>query len=266
MKLVALRPISTALGTIGTAQTFYADETLGQRLLSHGDAIPEEERDLLPWSGRGYWTVQPEWQGETVVIIGGGPSLTPEQVEYVEHHSWQMIDGFVRHDLRIIAINNVVRIAPWADLLYFCDVRWFNWNRPAVYAYDGYRVTLENLKLQNTIAVRSLRNYGVTGFAPKRDGVTNGRNSGYQAIHLAAWLGVARIILLGFDMRAGKNGKMHWHEEHPVRTPPFIFPRWLECFGELALELRKRNVEVINCTPNSALRVFPYQPLDEVAL
>ena len=41
------------------------------------------------------------WPGSTVVCIGSGPSLTPEDVAYV------------RGKARVIAINRSVDLAPW---------------------------------------------------------------------------------------------------------------------------------------------------------
>lgn len=249
MRLVALRLVKHTAGSIHPGQSFSADPAYAQQLIDAGAATPEEQYASAPWSGEGYWRVQPEWAGESVAILGGGPGLTREQ-----------IDQLGRTDVRIIAINNAGELAPWADILYFCDARWYQWHKEKAAAFEGRRVTLENLALQRELEVRSLRDYGVLGFAPRSDGVCNGRNSGYQALQLAAWLGAARVLLLGFDMRQ-VEGRMHWHPEHPVATPANIFQGWLDCFEQLAPELEKRGCKVINCTPGSALKVFPHMTL-----
>lgn len=128
--------------------------------------------------------------------------------------------------------------------------------------FEGLRVTLENLTLQADLAVESLRDYGPTGMPPNNDGITNGRNSGFQALQVAVWLGAKRILLLGFDMKA-KDGRVHWHDEHPVATPGNVFGSMIECFVGIAPELKQRGIEVINCTPDSALRCFPVMPVQE---
>jgi hypothetical protein len=248
MRLVALRDIQHGCGTIKAEHPFQADEHEALRLIDAGKAVAAADYEGLPWSGRGYWRVQPEWSGETAAIIAGGPSVTPEQAEAVR-------------GLHVIAVNNAVQLAPEADILYFCDARWYEWHRQTVRDFKRRRVTLENLRLQDDIEVRCLRDYGVVGFAPRNDGVTNGRNGGFQALHLAAWLGAGRVLLLGFDMRAA-NGRLHWHEEHPVHMGANIFEGWVEAFGSLAPELARRGVEVINCAPGSALHVFPRMPLE----
>ncbi len=252
MRLVALRQIKSGCGSIEPETSFVADEREGARLIEAGDAILETKYGHA-YTGSGYWYVQPEWQGATVAILAGGPSLTQDQVDAL---------GLSDEAIKIIAINNAASIAPSADILYFCDDRWYEWNKDLVRRFDGMRVTLENIVLQKQIEVRCLRDYGTTGFAPRRDGVTNGRNSGYQALHLAALLGASRVILLGYDMRV-VNGQMHWHDEHRVATPANIFEGWLNCYETLAPELTKRGVEVINCSPDSALLVFPRMSLAE---
>lgn len=251
MKLIALQPISNTCGTIAIDQPFIAEGAYAEELIDKGLAVTESGYAALPWKGSGYWRVAPEWQGRSVSILAGGPSLTPAQVDIA-----------AKATDRVIAVNNTLALAPWADILYFCDARWYAWHRAEVQAFGGWRATLENLKLQDEIEVRCLRDYGAAGFAPRNDGVTNGRNGGYQALHLAAWLGARRVLLLGFDMRQ-VDGRMHWHEEHPVATSSTIFPNWLEHFGTLAPALSERGIEVINCTPGSALQAFPRMQLEE---
>lgn len=250
IELIAIRQIRHACGTIEPEQPFLADEHDAERYIKQGQALPARERHARPWSGRGYWHVQPEWVGQTVAIVAGGPSLTGEQVAQLSHDQ-----------CRIIAINNALGLVPEADILYFCDNRWYEWHREQVQAFKGVRVTLENLKLQNEVEVRCLHDYGVFGFTPESDGVTNGRNSGYQALQLAVLLGSKRVLLLGYDMCADATGRKHWHDEHPAALPPNIFAAWLQCFDGLALELARRNIEVLNCTPGSALTLFPQVPL-----
>lgn len=147
-------------------------------------------------------------------------------------------------------------------MLYFCDRRWYEWHKPAVDMFEGLRVTLENLTLQADLAVESLRDYGPTGMPPSNDGVTNGRNSGFQALQLAIWLGAKRILLLGFDMKE-KDGRAHWHAEHPIPTPGNIYGSMIECFNGIAPELKKRGIEVINASPDSALKCFPKMTVAE---
>ena len=73
--------------------------------------------------------------------------------------------------------------------------------------------------------------------------------------------GAAQLLLFGFDMQGG-----HWHDPHPwplYQGDDGHFPRWIARFKVLAAELAARSVEVLNCTPNSALDAFPMALLED---
>ena len=190
------------------------------------------------------WVAPRLWPGETFVCLGGGPSLSPHQVAAVR---WQA---------RVIAINDSYRLAPWAEVLYACDARWWDWHDGAP-SFAGLKVS-QDAKLAHTHPdVRLLRATGVDGFDPHPGNLRTGKNGGYQAIHPAVHLGAAKIVLLGYDMRPAE-GRTHWHDGHPVRTRPEVYgDTMLPRFATLTGPLAKLGVKVINATPNSALDVFP---------
>lgn len=205
------------------------------------------------------WTVKPEWSGETVAILGGGPSLTQEQVDYC------------RGKCRVIAVNTSYWLAPWADLLYFCDQVWHCWhfggtdNRgerhkpdPRYHEFRGIKAALSNACTHGVdSAVRILQNYGTgPGLCTLPDGVYTGRNSGFQAINLSFHLGASRVILLGFDMRA-VEGRTHWHMAHKRPTPEQDFEREMLPLFQSLVEPCKGRMQILNATPGSAISCFP---------
>lgn len=209
-----------------------------------------------------YWTVPRLWPGETIVCIGGGPSLTLDDV------------NACRGRARVIAVNNAFQLAPWADLLYACGKypiekgRWWKVYPTAVH-FKGLKVTLDEKSAQEH-GLHLLHWTGDTGLELEdRTGVRGGFNSGYQAVNLAVHLGATRILLLGYDMQRGPDDpteaegcRHHWHGNHPhAMRPPYDF--WIDAFGSLPEALAAVGVEVINCTRVSALTVFPRQPLIE---
>lgn len=101
------------------------------------------------------------------------------------------------------------------------------------------------------------------GFSREPDTINGGGNSGYQAVHLAATFGARRIALIGFDMQR-TGGKEHWHGKHEGKLPNGQgFPRWIRAFSPLADDLRLLGVEVVNCTPTTALHCFRKSTLEE---
>lgn len=216
----------------------------GKKILRASDAWPHDR----------FAVIERAWSGSTCAIIAGGPSLTPAQVEACR-------------GIRVIAVNDAYRLAPWADVLYFADARWWDWHKgqPDFMAFAGQKVTIENTgALVADADVFTLHNAGTEGLSDKPNAVCTGRNSGYQALNIAVLAGATRILLLGFDMKPSAAGRMHWFGEHPIKTPPSVFPTMLACFKTVAAPLTKLGVEVINCTPDSALTVFPRSDIEGV--
>lgn len=100
--------------------------------------------------------------------------------------------------------------------------------------------------------VHILRNLGNSGISDDPSGVMTGQNSGYQALNIAVLAGAKRILLLGIDM-VGK----HWHPEHPDPSGANIYHGCIWHMNKAAPLLKSLGVEVLNCSPISALKCFP---------
>jgi hypothetical protein len=184
------------------------------------------------------------WPGETVAILGCGPSLTPVDVEHV------------RGKARVIAINAAIGLAPWADSLYCADARYWAHVKGAP-AFQGLKYSLEAASAKWP-GVQVLRNCGTQGLELDPTGLKSGGNSGYQAINLAVHLGAARVLLLGYDM-GPHRGRDHFTPDYPWAPPNYRL--FLRHFPSIVQPLKEAGVEVVNCTRGSALKCFPYQSL-----
>jgi len=194
------------------------------------------------------WTATRLWAQQPCVIMASGPSMSAAVAAKIQS-AWRY---------RVIVINNTFLLAPWADLLYAADANWWDVYHSQTATFGGLKVTCSEVRFADVLRLRST---GREGFDADPSCLRNGGNSGYQAIHLAAHLGCHRILLCGFDMRGG-----HWHERHEVPLREHgeaIYARWIARFATLAPALEERGIEVVNCTPGSALRQWPYQPLEE---
>lgn len=190
------------------------------------------------------------WPGETVVCIGTGPSLTPEDVAYCQGKA------------HVIAIKHAVEWAPWADVLYACGSdgsKWWTRNREAVEAFGGLRYTLDPAAER---WAQVLAQTGVTGLETEPTGIRTGRNSGYQAINLAVHFGARRIVLLGYDMQPDAQDRDHFFGQHwhGSRVPFRVFT---DLFASLVEPLCALGVEVLNATRRTALTCFPRVTLAE---
>lgn len=190
-----------------------------------------------------------------MVCAASGPSLTRAQLARVRGH-WP-----------VVVVNDSWRLAPWADVLYACDWRWWR-KHGGVPAFHGLKVTLSNSlgHIDAWPEIKVLRNTGTAGLERSPSGLRTGRNSGYQAINLAVHFGVRRIVLLGYDMKPAPDGRTHWFGDHADwPTRPGIFETVFQpYFQDLARELAAGGVEIINCTLDSALDAFPRRELSRV--
>jgi hypothetical protein len=195
-----------------------------------------------------YHTIEPDWQGDTCVIVGTGPSLTIDQVETC------------RGEARMIVVNDAFRLAPWADHLHACDYKWWLWHHEEACQFEGVKTTLEDPSIKYP-GVKLLNNTGVDGYDERPWCCRTGCNGGFQAVHIAMHYGVKRIILIGMDHRIVDN-KTHFFGDHPDNIRSEYYP-WLLNWQTLIEPLKERGIEVINCTPDSHLNVFPRGVLDD---
>ena len=187
------------------------------------------------------------WQGETVVCIGGGPSLTADDLDYI------------RGKAKIISINDAYRVAPWSDLQYACDLKWWDWHRESIEDMPDDRWTTDKTAAQK-YKLNYIPGTHADGLSDDSKLIHYGKNSGYQAINIAYLKGAARVLLLGYDMRFAEDGRSHWFGDHPdkIRSQ---YKGWFPCFDTIAKE---NKIEVINCTLTSALSSFPIKDIRRV--
>lgn len=195
---------------------------------------------------KGVMAVAPVFKGDTIVIVAGGPSLTADQVNYC------------RGRARVLVINDGYLLAPWADALYACDFPWWS-AHDGVADFAGLKFTQDERPPKQWPDVHRIAGIHAPGLSLDPDLIHFGGNSGYQAINLAVHLGAKRIVLLGFDLRLGDDGKRHWFGDHRagLNNPDAgHMARWLDNFATMIPDLERAGVEVINCTPGSALECF----------
>jgi len=220
--------------------------------------------------GSRFSEVSPNWAGETVVLIGGGPSLTREQVRVVSL-------AHAERRARCIAINDAYHLAPWADVLYAADARWYWWQQHGKSAvglglspeivrrnwadYRGEKCSIESSSMAWDESVHFLRNlhgncHGV-GLSCDNRALVTGRNSGFQALNLAVLAGARKIVLLGFDGGKAKDGRSHWFGDHPEATPDAVYSYFRQAMSAAENALADLGVEVLNCSPGSMIDSFP---------
>jgi hypothetical protein len=197
-----------------------------------------------------YSAIPRKFEGETIYIIGGGPSL--------KNFNFAKLNG-----LKTIAINKAVFFHQTADVLYWTDSRFYTWYKNDIDNFNGLKFALKPSS-QYTTDIKILRKGIAHGLETDPGVLAHGHNSGYAAINLAYHLGANRIVLLGFDMH-NTNKDTHFHDGYPTRPAGnhIYIDKFLPGFNKLEKDLRGYGVTVYNASPYSQLNCFPKITLDQ---
>ena len=215
-----------------------------------------------------FWVAPKIWPGQTVFIIGGGPSL--------KGFNWDLIKQF-----RCIGCNDAYQLGSWVDVCCFGDLTWYNIHYketidtedrgiiPGLKKFGGLIVScnpeLNGLPYLHCMARRP------RGFSIRPFEVAWNCNTGSASINLAYHLGAKRAVLLGFDMRFSNDGENNWHynlkDPDQKTTYPGIHKKFQDHFIYMERERKAKvgdSFEVLNATPGSELDVFPKVKLEDI--
>ena len=166
----------------------------------------------------------------TFAVLATGPSMS------------QAIADSVRH-LRRIAVKDAYRLAPDADAVVATDRDW--WRRELPLKFAG-------------------RKFGVgppKGVEPVPFGgpISSSTNSGLLALHVAIQVfSASRVELYGIDLSSARGA--HYFGAHIGRkaTTAARFEVFKRQFAQYAVP---KGVTVVNCSPDSELKAFPFAEL-----
>lgn len=161
---------------------------------------------------------------ETVAVLATGLSMSQAVADSAQ-------------SLRCIAVSDTYKLAPWAEAIVAQDLSWWHANPEAM------KASVPRYSTSWFVGVSRIRG---------GDGISSGTNSGLAGLHVAIQRGAKRVLLLGFDMRG-----THYFGPHVglKNTSEARFVEFRNQFARYAQQLR--GVEVLNCTPGSALNCFP---------
>lgn len=159
-----------------------------------------------------------------VVLLAPGPSMSQE-----------LADSF--RGRCVGAVGNCFQIAPWADFMVGQDLKWWR-AYPEAKEFVGRKFSANAVEgVEQVKGALSHWNSGVLGL--------------YTAVHM---IGATRILLYGFDMRGS-----HYFGPYTNglgNTPPHR--RLVHMNQYRAFAMKYTDIEVLNCTPGSALDCFPH--------
>lgn len=203
------------------------------------------------------WKIPEAWPGETVFIVGGGPSVAHQRPHRLEGR-------------KVIAINSSYETVPFADYVFFGDNRWHedHRHRPAFVEFvrRAQAVTVSQpasaayLKKLDRITPTDV----ATGLTKTRRGLSCQKTSFQGAINLAAMLGAKRIILLGLDGQRSPAGLTHHHKPHKWITKPgnVTWDGQMSQLQFIVQPLKDMGIETFNTNPESRFTYWPHEPIE----
>lgn len=214
------------------------------------------------------WQVPRKWGGRPAFLLAGGPSLGPA---LADGRLERLRELQAAKRCKVIAINKALDLAPWAEVLFAGDGRFFEWERSRrLPTFTGrYMVTgSHELRGPKWAHVHELRWDRALAYS-RTPSTIAGACSGGMAMNVAALFGAGREILVGFDFRRDDKGREHWHDGHrdkegkPVPSKTSNWSKFRKAIERMGPHLQADGIEVVNVNPSSALRCFPFVELDK---
>lgn len=196
------------------------------------------------------------WPNSDGIIIGTGPSLTDEQLD------WAMTMKKER-GWHLFGVNNIYERLPWIDVLLSCNIEWWDhyWPRSVWLRQGPFAKWTWDQPTSFKYGINYIEGRWGDSLSVNPRYIHYGHASGYQALGIAYHYGVRRMYLLGYDMKYPPGEKRHYFGEYP--KPLQHFPR-TGPQGEFTglirqfetIDCEALGLEVLNCTPGSALTHF----------
>ena len=206
---------------------------------------------------------------KTIACIGTGPSLTEEQVDIARQRGFWLF-----------VCNNAYQVAHDANLLYGCNYEWWKHYYPIVKNLPCQKWTT-NRQAADEFGINWIAEKNAPGLSTDPSVIHHGHGSGFSLVSMAHRSGAQRIVLLGYDLKyspdydgkARNAGSSPRHFFGDGEYPPHLqhWPSVQVKSGvhielvELYRSVKDQGlVELVNCTPDSALEpVLGYTRIED---
>jgi hypothetical protein len=210
---------------------------------------------------------------KTAVILATGPSLTPDVLSAARC-------GQVQGSWLVYGMNRLWRDFPTLDGFLACNPEFFDleWER-GLKDIRADKWTWDAVTA-GKYGIRYIEGKWADGFSRDPRVIHYGHSSGFQLPQIACHNGCRRLLLCGYDMRFagdydGKNQRIgstprHYFGEYgdkelshwpSVKIKDGVFVELIEQFEQV--KRLNPEVEIINCSPGSAMRCFPFGKLGD---
>lgn len=205
-----------------------------------------------------------KFPGETAIVCGTGPSITPEIIRLVNaarRAGW----------VRVFGANRAHEIFE-CDVMHACNAEFYPlwWERIKDKPLDRWTTRPEmNGRLPG---VEYIEERWEPGLSRDPSWIAAHHGTGPQLVNIAYLYGCERLLLVGWDMRFhGKTGPRSFERRRYLGEDPLTENHWPRTGPDGEMEGLIREMEtinpddygirIINCTRGSALKCFPMQDL-----
>lgn len=211
-----------------------------------------------------------ELAGRTAVVIGNGTSLLDPEWTYRLRYAKAHRGAY------LMVANGGFSAFPFADCLMCSDRHWLAGN-PDFRPFGGERIIVTSPRAAAAVVRRDPRmreirrayidsNKAHDIFGNPRV-LYEGHTSTTTNISAAVLMGVKRIVLVGIDLAPGPDGRRRLYDETrdteaAARTR---YSKQVRHFKLFVSPLRLKGVEVVNCSPRSALDCWPYATWEDLS-
>ena len=215
------------------------------------------------------WSIPHNWFSSKVFIIAGGPSVAGLDLCLPPRDGRFGIESWL-YDREVIGVNSAFRLGSWVDVAFFGDAKFYWWNRSDLAWFSNPKISCDTCwpgrdkSIVGETEVNVIGKGCTRGFDNRPTHIGWNRSSGAAAIDLAYHLGGRKIFLVGYDMKRSDDGRAkNWlaHSQESTNQNPYEFMRggmkWIA-------DQMPADLEIFNCTPDSALDMFPFVRLEDV--
>lgn len=204
-----------------------------------------------------------KYPGDTAIICGTGPSITPE-----------IINAVNRSGHRVFGANRAWEIFSNCDVVHGCNYQFWDHYWPEI-KDQPFDMWTSRPELEGKYpGLEYIEERWEDGLSTEQHWISAHHGTGPQLVNIAYLYGCTRLLLVGWDMRYwGKTGPSTYTRRRYLDEDPLTINHWPRTGpnGEQTGLIKEMEtihpedygIEIINCTVDSAMRCFEMGDLED---
>lgn len=202
------------------------------------------------------------YPGDTAIVCGTGPSITPEQIELVNNSGH-----------RVFGANRAYEIFD-CHVVHGCNYQFWDLHYPRMPKGQFDMWTTRPELRGKYPGLNYIEERWEDGLSREPHWISAHHGTGPQLVNIAYLYGCTRLLLVGWDMRYwGKQGPRTYEKRRYLGEDELTLHHWPQTGpnGEQTGLIKEMEtirpdaygIEIVNCTPGSAMKCFPFGDLRE---